>query len=116
MTESELVRQIRLDLSVGDVRLFRNSVGRIPDPVVPNRWHHYGLCVGSSDLIGLTSIVITDLHLGKRIAVFTALEAKSKQGRPTNEQISFIRMVKGLGGLAGVVRSVDEARSVLTLP
>jgi hypothetical protein len=115
MTETELVRKIQLDLSTGDVRLFRNNVGRLPDPVVPNRYIHYGLCVGSSDLIGLRSVTITSQMVGRRLAIFTAIEAKSAKGRATREQKSFIETVSSLGALAGIARSIDEARSILTL-
>jgi VRR-NUC domain len=115
VSETHLVRQIQLDLSTGDVRLFRNNVGRTQDIVPPHRWIHYGLCVGSSDLIGLTSIVITERMVGRRLAIFTAIEAKSEHGRPTREQKSFIHTVSTLGGLAGIARSVDDARAIVTL-
>jgi hypothetical protein len=49
------------------------------------------------------------------VAVFCALEIKAQRGRPTGEQEQFLAVVQELGGLAGVVRSVPEARSVLQL-
>lgn len=113
MTETELLRQIQLDLSTGDARLWRNNVGQLVD--VYGTHVRYGLCTGSSDLIGLRSVIITASMVGRRIAVFTAVEGKSEHGRPTREQTAFIRMVQQLGGLAGIARTVDDARAIVRL-
>lgn len=113
MTESQLLRQIQLDLSTGHDRLWRNNVGRLMD--VRGTYVHYGLCVGSGDLIGLHSIVITDRMVGRRIAVFASVEGKSEHGRATKEQLAWIHTINSLGGLAGIARTVDEARGILTL-
>ena len=114
MSEQELQQRIRLELGHGPVRLWRNNVGALRDP--HGRLVTYGLCKGSSDLIGLRQITISPEHLGQQLAVFTALEIKTKRGRPTAEQLQFLEMVRALGGLAGVVRSRTEARAVLQLP
>jgi hypothetical protein len=66
---------------------------------------HAGLCVGSSDLIGYRVV--------DRVAQFVALEVKSPTGRPTKEQTQFIDHINAVGGCAGIVRSVEDARSVL---
>ena len=41
------------------------------------------------------------------------LETKTKNGKPTAEQIAFITAMLNSGALAGVVRSVDDALAVL---
>jgi len=115
MSETKLLREIQLACSRGDARLWRNNVGRTQDIVPPHRWIHYGLCVGSSDLIGLSSVIITSHDVGRRLAVFAAVEVKSQRGRATREQQSFIDTVSSLGGLAGIARSVEQARTILTL-
>jgi hypothetical protein len=70
---------------------------------------------GGSDLIGYRQMVIGPEHVGRTMAVFTAVEVKSATGRATAEQRAFIHHVKQAGGIAGVVRSVDEARGLLGL-
>lgn len=109
--ESILVADTRLHLSQGDVRLFRNNVGALQDK--NGRWVTYGLCPGSSDLIGWRSVEITPAMVGQRVAIFTALEAKAPGERPSREQNAFLRAVQLHGGLAGDYRSLDEARAIL---
>jgi hypothetical protein len=50
--------------------------------------------------------------VGKRLALFLALEVKTATGPIMPEQKTFIENVRKAGGLAGVVRSVDEAVAV----
>jgi hypothetical protein len=76
----------------------------------------FGLCKGSSDLIGLRTITIGPEHLGQRLAVFAAIEVKSDRGRPTPEQTAFLELVQQMGGLAGVARSVSDAAGILGCP
>jgi hypothetical protein len=70
---------------------------------------------GGSDLIGYRQVVIGPEHVGRTMAVFTAVEVKSAVGRATAEQRAFIQHIEQAGGIAGVVRSVDEARGLLGL-
>jgi len=107
MTEQEILKQIQA-LSRGGVRLFRNNVGFDTTNKV-----RYGLVPGSSDLIGWKTIEITKHHLGRKIAVFTAIEVKKKGGRPTPGQLQFIDVVDEAGGLAGICYSVEEAMELL---
>lgn len=113
MSEQELQQRIRLALGQGPVRLWRNNVGALRDP--RGRLVSYGLCRGSSDLIGLRQLTIGPEHLGQRLAVFAAIEIKAQRGRVTAEQQQFLAVVQQLGGLAGVARSLAEARSILKL-
>ena len=124
MSESDTVRNVRLALSNGDARLFRNNVGTawrgrvvkqsrtmllIENPQIVN----FGLCTGSSDLIGWRSMLITPEMVGQRVAVFTALEGKAGRRIMTPEQRAFIEIVKDYGGLAGEFRSVDQVREIV---
>jgi hypothetical protein len=111
MTESELVYEVRKELSRGDVRLFRNNVGVYEDAA--GNWVSYGLAVGSSDLIGFKRHVIMPRDVGNEVAIFTALECKGPRGRVTAPQQAFIDMVLAAGGTAGVVKSVAEAHRLL---
>jgi hypothetical protein len=113
MSEQAIQQQIRLELGVGPVRLWRNNVGALRDE--RGRLVTYGLCKGSSDLIGLRQLRIEEQHLGLELAVFCALEIKAAGGRPTAEQRHFLEVIRSRGGLAGVARSVEEARQILLL-
>jgi hypothetical protein len=114
MSEQELQQRIRLELGRGPVRLWRNNVGALRDE--RGRLVTYGLCKGSSDLIGLSQVVIGPEHLGQTLALFTALEVKTGRGRLSEEQEKFLRLVQQLGGRAGVVRCLDDAQLILRLP
>jgi hypothetical protein len=52
--------------------------------------------------------------IGNRVAVFVAVEAKGEKGKATPEQMNFIGRVIFDGGLAGVARSVNEAKEIIT--
>jgi len=73
----------------------------------------YGLCKGSSDLIGLRQVLIGPEHLGQTLAVFTAIEVKAPGRRLREEQRLFLSLVKRFGGYGGVARSTAEAARVL---
>jgi hypothetical protein len=123
MTEAELLQQIRLALG-RKLRLFRNNVGQAWVGEVHRRGHemyiknprvlHAGLCEGSSDLIGWKSITVTPDMVGRRVAVFTAIEAKSKTGRATTDQALFLTVVREAGGIAVLARSVEDAENGCT--
>lgn len=101
------------------MRLFRNNVGtgwvgkiisstRDKLTLVSYRKLDSGLCVGSSDLIGWTIVDITPEMVGKKVAIFTALELKTKNLQPTKEQKNFIEQIKKSGGIAGIVREITD--------
>lgn len=69
---------------------------------------HAGLCRGSSDIIGLRPIHITDEWLGKVIAQFVAIEVKGDKGRLSSEQVHFLEFVHSHGGMAVVARDVAD--------
>lgn len=110
--EGRVQNAIRLALGRGLVRLFRNNTGALKDQ--HGRMVTFGLCKGSSDLIGWRTVTITPEHVGRQLAVFVAIEVKDR-GRATPEQQAFLDAVVTLGGLAGIARSVDDARAILRL-
>lgn len=65
---------------------------------------HAGLVTGGSDMIGWTTVEITAEMVGRRVAVFTALELKTGRAKATEEQQNFIDRVRKAGGFAGVAR------------
>lgn len=113
MTEQQIQQEIRLKLSRGSTRLWRNNTGALRDE--RGQLVRYGLCAGSADLIGIRTITITPDMVGQTVGVFTALEVKAARGRVTSEQQAFLAMVRQQGGIAGVVRSIDDAQTLLAV-
>lgn len=108
-------------------RVFRNNVGeawlgqatRLRDGSVliknPKRVI-YGLTPGSSDLIGFTSVIVSPDMVGRRVALFTALETKSAKGVATASQLNFLRVVREAGGIAGIAHNEEEAAALVSAP
>lgn len=72
----------------------------------------------SSDLIGITAVMITPEMVGKVVAVFTAIEVKHPDWKPMNTirekgQRNFIDWVLSKGGLAGFANSVDKFKEII---
>lgn len=84
---------------VGKVIEKTNEFIKIKNPRV-----FHGLPKGFSDLFGLESIVVTKDMVGKRIAVFKAIEVKTGDIKVTDKQKAFGNMVKKLGGIFEVIR------------
>ena len=113
MSEHEIQQRIRLACGRGPVRLWRNNSGALVDQ--QGRLVRFGLCKGSSDLIGLRTLVITPDLVGQRLAQFVALEIKTARGVVSPEQRAFLDLVEQLGGLAAICRSVEAAEQTLQL-
>lgn len=122
--ETGLVRRILVATSAEDSRLFRQNVGmawvgdiveRTSHRLVLENYRplHAGLCEGSSDTIGLSRVLVTPEMVGSRIAVFTAIEAKTARGRLSPKQQNFIGFVRNFGGIAGMARSPEEAVQII---
>lgn len=97
MTEAEIQCEIRKALGLDpDLVLWRNNSGAMPSAAggAPVR---FGLAKGASDLIGICA--------GR----FIALECKTPKGKPTQDQLKFIQLVRRKRGFAAIVRSVDDA-------
>ena len=108
--EAFVQNKIRLAVGHGKIRLFRNNTGALLD--MQGRLVKFGLCKGSSDLIGFRSITITPDMVGQKIAVFSAIEVKDK-GKATVEQKNFINIINNAGGYAGVAKNVNDAKKIL---
>ena len=130
MKESNLMRLIMIAAGkLRNVRLFRNNTGQAwqgskkifeerngrrililydPRPI------DAGLCEGSSDLIGWTTVTVTPEMVGQKVAIFTALEVKNEiKSVASAKQINFLTVIRENGGLAGLARSTDEATRLL---
>jgi hypothetical protein len=114
MTEQQIQNDIRRECNTGDARLWRNNIGT---SITKRGVIHYGIPgKGGSDLIGFKTVTITPEHIGKKVAIFLAIECKSATGKPSTEQTNFIEYVRKCGGLAGIARSADEANQILNTP
>ena len=132
MKSSNLQKKIELAATSFGNRLFRNNVAKSwigksiryestrvitvneGDVLVKNaRRLHSGLCKGSADLIGFTSIEITPEMVGRKVAVFTAGELKTGSDKPSDEQKAFIKTVNKSGGIAGEIRSVNDYHNLI---
>lgn len=99
MSESSLLRKVMLSLTDAGCRLFRNNVGAWQHK--DGHWIKYGVCnPGGSDAIGWTSMVITSEMVGRRVAVFTAIETKDTGETATDEQENFLAAVLEAGGIS----------------
>lgn len=121
--ETNVLKKIQLALP-RTTTLFRNNTGmgwagklvkKTVEYVMVEKYRplHSGLCDGSSDLIGWTTVEITPDMVGKKLAVFTAIECKSNTGRASAAQNNFIRQVKLAGGISGVAKSTEDAHALL---
>jgi hypothetical protein len=111
VSEQQTQQQIRLTLSKGSTRLWRNNTGALRDE--RGQLIRFGLCEGSADLIGYTTVEVTPDMVGQQLAVFCAVEVKAPKGRTTPAQDAFLAHVQAAGGRAGVARSVEEAQRIV---
>ena len=99
MKESDILQLVRRKASQLGAIVWRNNVGMLKNsqgqPVF------YGLCKGSSDLIGIFK--------GK----FLAIETKMPGKKPTPEQQKFIDTVNKEGGIAAVITHPDQLENIL---
>lgn len=97
--ETALSRNIRLAVNkTGRARLLDNEVGYAAAERV-----RYGLGVGSPDLVGCL----------RGSARLFCLEVKTPTGRPTAEQLAWLRAARNMGAFATIVRSVEDALAAL---
>ena len=68
---------------------------------------------GGSDLIGYRRVTVTPEMVGQDVAIFAAVEVKTPRGRVKAEQKRFVDHIRNAGGIAGIARSVDEAKGIL---
>ena len=113
-TEKDVERTLILHASQCGSTIFKNNVGKLRDE--RGNIVTFGLCKGSSDLIGWTPITITPEMVGSKIAVFTAIEVKlNKNGKykATNDQKRFISAVLNNGGFAGVADCKKDLEDII---
>ena len=135
MKESRIWRQIRDKLSTGAVRLWRNEQGHgllirhrstegrqaiIAECHAVALRHGgsavrvaFGLGKGTADLIGMKRVTITQDMVGSQVAVFVSVECKTATGATREEQKAWLAFVNSFGGIAGIARSIEDAKELL---
>lgn len=68
---------------------------------------HAGRSKGKADIEGLLG------NCSEYPGRYFALEVKRPGGKPTKEQLEFLDATRAVGGIAAVVRSFEDAKSVL---
>lgn len=119
-SEAALQAEIRVETSKRGMRLWRNNAGAVTTD--DGRHIRFGLgnesarlnaALKSSDLIGITPVVITPDMVGRTIGVFTSIEVKRPgwvykgQGREVAQQ-AWITMIKTLGGIGKFVAKLED--------
>ena len=97
--ESHVLTSCLKYLTTRGIYHWRNSTGAVR--IAPGRFIRFGK-VGSSDIIGC-------LPDGR----FLAVECKAPRGRLAPEQSAFLEKIRGLGGVAAMVRGWKELDTVL---
>ena len=129
MANKETRTQTEIMLHVGnraDARVFRNHVAGVAyqgklkrDAIAPGvsiiedvRVVTCGLAPGSSDIVGWKMIRVEPQHVGRLLAVFTAIEVKEATSLRA-EQKRFLALLRDMGGIAGVARSKEDAQRII---
>lgn len=112
--------EVDLRLKIGadpDTRIFRFQCGRFQ--LKDDRYITVGV-PGMPDFLGWHSVVITPEWIGRRVAVFAAIETKKVNSRTTRKRLlsqgGFLTTVRQFGGYAGFAYSVAQAREILNRP
>ena len=111
-SERDIQTQILLKLSRGDTRLFRINAGTAWQGIVIEHTRDR-LVLAHPRAVRLAAPGVSDLIGWASGGRFAAVEVKTPRGRLTDEQAAFIELVRRSGGLAGVARSVEEARAII---
>ena len=108
MTEKDIEKLHIIECQRVGATLFKNNVGsakKVDKKTGKEYWINFGLCEGSSDLIGITPVKITRDMVGKTVGVFTAIEVKKNLNKSYDKhrmitQQQFINFINKNGGFA----------------
>lgn len=98
-SEADIQRACMIEASNCGAIVWRNNTGAYNDG---DRFIRYGLCKGSSDLIGI--------YEGR----FLAIEVKTPKGRATKHQMNFLNAVNAAGGIGFIAKSPEDVKKHLT--
>lgn len=99
-SEHDVQNEIRLALSERGYCVFRINSGKVKTD--DGRWFDVGVPRGFSDLVAIKNGLIS------------FIEVKNEVGRPTDEQLNFIKQMRyRYGCRAGIARSVEMALDIV---
>lgn len=135
MSEANIQREIMLAASAEGMTVWRNNAGKAwqgrrldvsgATIILPSgsriavgsgillsepRIVEFGLCKGSSDIIGIRPVVIGPERVGRTLGQFVAIEVKSPGARVATHQRRFLERVDASGGLAFLARSPEDLK------
>lgn len=128
--ESDVQQDVQLEARrLYNCTLERNNSGSLPDrngtPVrfgLGNISKKRSKVMKSSDLVGITPVLITQEMVGKTLGVFTAVEVKKSSWNPNKKldekeqaQYNWMNWVRSLGGFAGFANTVDNLKQIIRL-
>lgn len=126
MKETAVNDHVRLAAAQNNVDLWRNNVGAVHTD--DGRFIRFGLCneskkqnelIKSSDLVGITPVLITPDMVGQVVGVFTAVETKksnwnfSLSDKRAVAQKAFHDIVLRAGGYAGFAKTVEDFKRII---
>jgi len=101
MKETNIVKETMMEASRLGLVVFRQNTGQLQDKT--GRWVQFGLCKGSSDLIGFI----------RATGHFVAIECKVGNAKPTKEQQLFLDNVAKSGGFSCVINDAKKLKTHL---
>lgn len=129
MAESDIQQQIQSAAMYHGCHLMRNNSGQLKNqngtPVrygLGNVSKKHSDKIKSSDLIGFTCVVITPEMVGRKVAIFTAIEVKDedwvfrseKMDTREKAQWAFLKWIRSNGGYAGFASSTTNFQQWLS--
>lgn len=124
-TEASTQQKLRLSSATIGANLWRNNNGAgVNDRGDFMRWglgndsKRVNDAFKSSDLIGITPIMITQQHIGRVFGIFTAVEVKKAswkgvQNDREKAQWRYLQLVLNKGGFATFARSVEDYKKCI---
>lgn len=128
--EKDIQRAILDYLRAHKVFCWRNNTGAMFGEHKGKRWAVRFGFPGISDIVGIVPTAVTFSGPGRiesstaefrfregymRFGRFFAIEVKAPKGKETPDQSAFISEILAAGGIAGVCRSVEDAKELLGL-
>ena len=118
--EAVVQQAIRLAASSKGIRLWRNNNGACKDDT--GRHIRYGLAndskkinahLKSSDLIGITPVVVAPADIGRTLGIFTSIEVKRggweyHGGARERAQLAWLELVAAFGGIAKFANKKED--------
>lgn len=116
MSETTTSNLIAVAVSDAGAVTFRNNTGAALDPHT-GRVVRYGLGPGSPDRVGWVPVTIRPEHVGRTLAVFVGIEAKTPTSHTEPKRLAgqrhWLESLAAAGGIAMFASDRDRAAAVI---